>query len=93
MKKDWHKADVIASLRKKGTSLAALSREAGLSSSTLSNALERPWPKGELIIAGAIGVPPEEIWPSRYYIDGELVNRRSLMRKRIARQGVTSNHT
>ncbi|EDV5575349.1 transcriptional regulator, partial [Salmonella enterica subsp. houtenae] len=27
---DWHPADIIAALRKRGTSLAALSREAGL---------------------------------------------------------------
>lgn len=92
-KTDWHKADIIASLRKKGTSLAALSREAGLRSSTLANALVRPWPKGEMIIANAIGVPPEEIWPSRYYKVGELIDRRSMMRKRLAPQRVTSNHT
>ncbi|SCC55705.1 Winged helix-turn-helix DNA-binding [Kosakonia oryziphila] len=36
---DWHKADIIAGLRKKGTSLAALPREPGLASSTLANAL------------------------------------------------------
>lgn len=93
MKTDWHKADIIASIKKKGTSLAALSREAGLRSSTLANALERPWPKGELIIAEVIGVLPEEIWPSRYYKDGELIDRRLIMRKRVARQTVTSNHT
>ncbi len=49
MKANWHKADVIAAVHKKGTSLAALSRAAGLSSSTLANALERPWPKGEAL--------------------------------------------
>ncbi len=38
---DWHQADIIAALRKRGTTLAALSREAGLSSSTLANALSR----------------------------------------------------
>jgi len=92
-KTDWHKADIIASLRKKGTSLAALSREAGLRSSALANALVRPWPKGEQIIAEAIGMPPEEIWPSRYYKDVELIDRRLMMRKRLARQRVTSNHT
>ncbi|WP_139769886.1 helix-turn-helix domain-containing protein, partial [Salmonella enterica] len=27
---DWHPADIIAGLRKRGTSLAALSRQAGL---------------------------------------------------------------
>ncbi|VFS93406.1 DNA-binding transcriptional regulator Nlp [Raoultella planticola] len=42
---DWHPADIIAGLRKKGTSLAAESRRNGLSSSTLANALTRPWAK------------------------------------------------
>lgn len=64
--KDWHPADIIAGLRKKGTSLAAVSRKAGLSSSTLANALTRHWPKGERLIAEALGVTPEQIWPSRY---------------------------
>lgn len=66
-KNDWHSADIIAALRKNGLTLAALSRESGLSSSTLANTLVRPWPKGELIIANRLGVSPEEIWPSRYY--------------------------
>ncbi|TPG58857.1 helix-turn-helix domain-containing protein [Ewingella americana] len=66
-KTDWHQADIIAALRKKGTTLAATSRAAGLSSSTLANALSRPWPKGEMIIAQTIGVPPAQIWPSRYF--------------------------
>ena len=64
---DWHQADIIAALRKKGTTLAAVSRSAGLSSSSLSNALTRPWPKGELLIANALGLHPSIIWPSRYF--------------------------
>lgn len=64
--KDWHPADIIAGLRKKGTTLAAVSREAGLASSTLANALTKHWPKGENLIAEALGVSPAEIWPSRY---------------------------
>ena len=63
---DWHPADIIAALKKKGTTLANLSRQSGLSSSTLSNALARPWTKGEFIIAQALDVEPNEIWPSRY---------------------------
>ncbi|GKW25809.1 MULTISPECIES: helix-turn-helix domain-containing protein [Pectobacteriaceae] len=63
---DWHPADIIAGLRKKGTTLAAVSREAGLASSTLANALTKHWPKGEKLIAEALGVSPAEIWPSRY---------------------------
>ena len=64
--RDWHRADVIAALKKKGTSVTALSRENGLAPGTLSNALRFPWPKGEQIIADAIGVEPKQIWPSRY---------------------------
>ncbi|APZ66381.1 transcriptional regulator [Salmonella enterica] len=63
---DWHPADIIAGLRKRGTSLAAVSRNAGLASSTLANALTRHWPKGERLIAEALDVAPEDIWPSRY---------------------------
>lgn len=64
---DWHPADIIAGLRKKGTSLAAVSRKSGLASSTLANALTRRWPKGEKLIAEELGVAPQQIWPSRYH--------------------------
>jgi Ner family transcriptional regulator len=66
-KSNWHPADIIAGLRKKGTTLAALSRASGLSSSTLANALSRPWPKGERLIAEALNVKPKDIWPNRYF--------------------------
>jgi len=66
MQPDWHSADIIAALRKRGTSMAALSRKAGLASSTLANTLNRHWPKGERLIAEALDVTPEQIWPSRY---------------------------
>lgn len=65
-KKDWHPADIIAALHKRGTSMAKLSREAGLASSTLANVLNRPWPKGEWLIAVALDVHPSVIWPERY---------------------------
>ncbi|HIE9492927.1 TPA: helix-turn-helix domain-containing protein [Klebsiella quasipneumoniae subsp. quasipneumoniae] len=65
MQPDWHPADIIAALKKRGMSLAAVSRNAGLASSTLANALTRRWPKGERLIAEALDVAPEDIWPSR----------------------------
>lgn len=67
MQADWHSADIIAALKKRGTSLSAVSREAGLASSTLANTLIRHWPKGERLIAQALEVTPEQIWPSRYH--------------------------
>ncbi|TCL07004.1 helix-turn-helix domain-containing protein [Sodalis ligni] len=63
---DWHPADIVAGIKKKGTTMAAISRSAGLASSTLANMLTRHWPKGERLIADVIGKRPEEIWPSRY---------------------------
>ncbi|MBX4738450.1 helix-turn-helix domain-containing protein [Klebsiella grimontii] len=56
----------MATLKKWETSLAALSRNAGLASSTLTNALTRRWPKGERLIAEALGIAPEQSWPSRF---------------------------
>lgn len=79
---DMHPADIIAMLRKRGSSLAALSRQSGLNSSTLANALSRPWPKGECLIADALGIEPNHIWSSRYYDgEGKLIDRRKLIRK------------
>ncbi|WJV41548.1 helix-turn-helix domain-containing protein [Raoultella terrigena] len=57
---------MIAGLKKRGTSLSALSRQAGLASSTLANALTHRWPKGERLVAEALDVAPENIWPSCY---------------------------
>lgn len=70
---DWHPADIIAAIKKRGTSLSALSRNAGLRPSTLNNALARRWPKGEKIIADFLKVSPAGIRLSRYrqkYTDG-----------------------
>ncbi|MGA7438616.1 MAG: helix-turn-helix transcriptional regulator [Luteibacter sp.] len=68
---DWHRADVIAALRKKGWSLQQLALENGYNQrSSLSKALGSPSPKGEAIIAAALGVQPQIIWPSRYNSDG-----------------------
>ena len=69
MQPDWHPADIMAALRKRGTSLAAVSRKAGLASATLANALSRSWPRGEKLIADALETSPEIIWPSRYFDD------------------------
>ncbi|KFX11040.1 MULTISPECIES: helix-turn-helix domain-containing protein [Pectobacterium] len=80
-KEDWHKADIVAAVHKKNTNISEISRKAGLSSTTLANALSRPWPKGEWMISQVIGVPPEQIWPSRYYEDGVFKDRQKRRRK------------
>lgn len=63
---NWHRADILAAIKKRGGTLAQLSRDNGLHERTLYNALERHWPKGEQIIADFIGIPVFTIWPERY---------------------------
>ena len=63
---DWHRADIVAALHKRGLSLAQLSRDQGLAPRTLNNAFERHYPKAERLIAQALGMTPEQLWPSRY---------------------------
>jgi lambda repressor-like predicted transcriptional regulator len=68
---DWHPADIKAALHKKNITLAGIARAHGMtSSSTLSRAFSSSYPISEQRIAAAIGVPVQEIWPSRYYTDG-----------------------
>lgn len=45
--------------------VAALGRANGLASRTLYAALKTDYPKGEQIIARALGLNPEDIWPNR----------------------------
>ena len=65
---DWHPADVLAALKKRGVSLAGLSVAHGYHPTAAGKALKQPWPAVEILIAEAIGLPPWRIWPSRYGI-------------------------
>lgn len=67
---DWHRADIKAALEKAGWTLRKLAIARGYCPGALRNPLNVPWPKGERIIAEAIGTTPQTIWPSRYHEDG-----------------------
>lgn len=69
-RQDWHRADIKAALEKSGWSLRRLSQARGMSVNYLANALERPLPRAEALIAEVLGVPAQDIWPSRYEADG-----------------------
>jgi Ner family transcriptional regulator len=73
---DWHPADVLAALKKRGLSLSGLSVESGYSASAAGKALKWQWPAMELIIATALQMTPQEIWPSRYDVEGKRLARR-----------------
>lgn len=67
---DWHPADIKAAIEKAGWSLRRLSKHQGMAAASLSMALHRPWPRAERIIADAVGIAPQTIWPSRYEPNG-----------------------
>ena len=67
---DWHPADVLAALKKRGYNLAGLSVANGYHPTAAGKALKQQWPAMEKVLAEAIGMPPQAIWPSRYDGDG-----------------------
>jgi len=73
---DWHPADVLAALKKRGHSLAGLSVANGYHPTAAGKALKRSWPAIEAIIAAALDLPPAAIWPSRYDPAGQPIAER-----------------
>jgi Ner family transcriptional regulator len=65
-KADWHPADVLAALKKRGKTLSGLSRSHGYHATAAGKALKRPWPALEALIAAELDLRPEDIWPARY---------------------------
>lgn len=63
---DMHRSVIVGMLKAKGCTITELSRRNGLHKNTLSNALRQHYPKAEKIIAEALEMKPQEIWPSRY---------------------------
>lgn len=71
-REDWHPADIKAALHKRGITLRGIAQAYGLKDSTsLSATFTRSLPANERRIAGALGLHPKVIWPSRYYENGE----------------------
>lgn len=68
--KGWHREDIKAAIRKRGTSLERLSEANGLDKRSCSLALLRPSFAAELAIAEFLGVSPRQIWPHRYDANG-----------------------
>lgn len=69
-KEDWHRADIIAAVKKAGSNLQRLSIMHGYGPDTLRNALYVPAPRYERLISEFLKTTPQNIWPSRYHADG-----------------------
>jgi Ner family transcriptional regulator len=66
LKPAWHRQDIIAEVRKRGSNLAKLSREHGFASKTLHWSLYKRHPRAQAVIADFLGVRPKDIWPQWY---------------------------
>ena len=74
---DWDAEDIKGAIRKKRTTLRALSARNGFHISSVSQALKTPMPRVEAVIARFLGIKPQAIWPSRYDRAGHPLRDRS----------------
>lgn len=66
LKSNWSRNRIVFAIREAGTNLAQIAEGAGLSRFTIYGALERPYPRAHAIIAAALGVGRQDIWPEFY---------------------------
>jgi Ner family transcriptional regulator len=78
---NWSREKILASLREKGTTAAALADQSGMSRFTFYKGLTTPYPKVQTLIAQSIGQPPQVIWPIFYDDCGQ---RRHVIRRKAA---------
>lgn len=62
----WDRHAIKAEVHRRGASLLAIARKAGLEPSSTRVALVRRHTAGEQAIADFLGVNPAELWPERY---------------------------
>ncbi|MCX7174160.1 MAG: helix-turn-helix domain-containing protein [Proteobacteria bacterium] len=84
---DWHPADVVAALHKRGLTLRKLAERYNISPPAVIKALRERNLPSERRIAEAIGIPASDIWPSRYNPDGSRTDLRKLTRPARAVNG------
>lgn len=72
-------------------SLSRLAQAHGYYRTAYSHVFRRPYPLAERVIADAIGIPPNEIWPSRYHPDGTPKKGRLTRRHKAKASCAASN--
>ncbi len=78
MAQNAHPEDVKAAVRKRVKTLSALAQTSGVPASTIRAALNRPIPKGSVVIAQCLGKTVHDLWPAWYDKNGvRIVSRRS----------------
>ncbi len=78
---DRRRAWVVYRVKLRGLSLAHLARQAGVSRSCLYQVFRKPYPRMEQIVANAVGLTPQILFPERYSADGLPIQRRGRPKK------------
>lgn len=58
MRAGWHPQDIMAAVRKRGSSLQRLAREHGYSRNAFNRALRERFPNAHTVIAAYLDLPP-----------------------------------
>jgi Ner family transcriptional regulator len=81
----WHRSDVMAAVRKRGSSLAEIARQVGLKRTSIYWAFIHPHPRANRAIADFLGVPLNELWPQWFDSEGKLISREATPRPEVKR--------
>lgn len=83
---DVHPADILASLKKLGTSAAAVSQRCGRNRNWAQAAINGTLNSepAERAVAAALGTTPGALWPSRYTTRGRRIGMQSKRAQRAA---------
>ncbi|WP_246207184.1 helix-turn-helix domain-containing protein [Methylocystis heyeri] len=79
-KEGLNRHEIMAAIRMKGSSFAAIARDHGLKRQTMYWAQIRPHPRANAAIADFLGVPLCELWPEWFDADGKLISTAALPR-------------
>jgi len=77
---------IIYQAKLKGRTLAQIAREAGVSRQCIYSVFRRPYPRMEKVVADALGMAVNVLWPERYYANGLPINRRGRSKKSVAKE-------
>ncbi len=71
---NWHRADIIAAIRKRGESMRSLGVHHAKGPRTLAAALTVPARPSNQIIAEFLDIPHNELWPEWFCADGQYLD-------------------
>lgn len=73
----WDRHDIVAEIRRRGSSLAELARQEGLKRPTMTWSLVMPHKRANRAIADFLGVSLNRLWPEWYDAQGNQISLRS----------------